>query len=364
MVLVNTATVFSTCRQEEGLLARAVDFLYGRSAVLFVMLSGVGVALASRRARASGSAAGLGRVRWMLMRRGLVLFAMGWVFRRVWTPDILHFYGAYLTAAAMLLSASSRLLWGTAAVLLTTAALLFVTAGGDPSLRPWLDERIGLFAALDDLAVSGFYPVFPWLAFLLVGLWAGRSGLFQRGVPRWRTGAAAAAVFLASEAVSQWQPEVAAGAEPGLWGLVSAMEVFPVSPLFALSAGALALTVIVWSAAAMDHPLFSRLLAPLRFTGRLTLSLYVGHILLWVGVHGTLASRGVEDVPLGHAAMGAFAVCLASAMIAPLWCRRFGRGPLEALLRRLSFSGTPLPGRPWGASPSAPLEPEVVPHDG
>lgn len=181
------------------LLAEQVN---GRAAALFVFLAGVGIALLSARSRASGDRAAIRADRLSLFKRALFLFATGLGFRQLWEFDILHFYGVYLLAAALLLTAPSRVL---AALGIALAALFPVLYYMVPSYLgiPFWDTT-SAFTVRDiaiDLFFQGYHPVAPWLAFLLAGMIVGRLDLADRAVRR-RLLVGGVALALIAEAIS------------------------------------------------------------------------------------------------------------------------------------------------------------------
>jgi uncharacterized membrane protein YeiB len=92
---------------------------------------------------------------------------------------------------------------------------------------------------------------------------------------------------------------------------------------------------------AVAHP---RLQTPLAATGRLSLTLYVAHLVpfwlwfdeRWDGYHGH---------PPATAVLAPVAIFAVFVLAAVLWTRRFDRGPLEAGLR-IAASWTPVRAQP------------------
>ncbi|WP_233558132.1 heparan-alpha-glucosaminide N-acetyltransferase domain-containing protein [Alginatibacterium sediminis] len=89
MVIVN----FKIAMQAESgskFLLWSTALLEGRASALFVMLAGIGVSLLLRRGM-SGRRSELLACRRSLVKRGLVLIALGLLFIPIWPADILHF---------------------------------------------------------------------------------------------------------------------------------------------------------------------------------------------------------------------------------------------------------------------------------
>ena len=69
-------------------------------------------------------------------------------------------------------------------------------------------------------------------------------------------------------------------------------------------------------------------------TGQLALTTYVAHVLVGMG---TLEAMGrLEDQTLGWAVSTSLVFSIAAIISSWLWRRRFSRGPLEALMRRIA----------------------------
>nr|WP_254428717.1 MULTISPECIES: DUF418 domain-containing protein [unclassified Ruegeria] len=77
-------------------------------------------------------------------------------------------------------------------------------------------------------------------------------------------------------------------------------------------------------------------LAPALTTpGRMSLTLYMAHILIGIGIleaagllNGSLSALQIVTYALGF--------CAVSSVLAVIWARKFKRGPLEALMRRVT----------------------------
>jgi uncharacterized protein len=76
-------------------------------------------------------------------------------------------------------------------------------------------------------------------------------------------------------------------------------------------------------------------LAPLVATGQMALTLYVAHVVIGLGIFEVFGLReGRRTVAFSIVWSATF--CVASVIFAALWRRKFLRGPLELLLRRLA----------------------------
>ena len=168
MMIINFNETIARSYEGSGLLLYFVRFIPGRAAVAFVMLAGVGMSLMSRRARLSGDPVLRRKVQANLFRRAAMLFVTGMLFIIVWEGDILHFYGVFLLAGAILLFRPSYWLWGLIVLLNIGFIAMLLTfsysAGWD-----WTDLSFTDFWSLKgyvrNLIYNGWFPVFPLVQF-------------------------------------------------------------------------------------------------------------------------------------------------------------------------------------------------------
>lgn len=306
-------------------LQAGVEALSGRAAALFVVLAGMGLALATRKLRGSEL------WKWVA-RRALFLVAIGGLNLMVFPPDILHYYAVYFVLGALVLSVPRAFWpWITAGLVLTwpLLALTFDYNAG------WHWPTL-TYEPLDSTAVlvrhtlfNGWHPLFPWGAFLVWGLWLQGLQLDQtRTAQRLLAGGVVTALLgFALNRVgiahlgAQWH---------GLLGL----QPLPPSPLYVLTAGSIATALIGLALLAVRGSCRWQWLMPM---GRMTLTLYLAHILIGMG---TMEALGLLP-PLGQS--GLWEVVGAAALFAVLaggfawaWSLRFRQGPVEGLMRWLT----------------------------
>lgn len=303
-----------------------------RFAATFVTLAGIGITLLTRRRRDSGDRAAISAVRWTLVRRGVLLYLFGFFLDWVWPGTILVFYGAFFLAGALLFTLRSRWLVaiGTSATLAAAAiqwwALDRAANGHDTS---WLldgsaTERRSPLNLLYDMFVRGTHPLLPWLLFLCMGIVLGRMLplAFMRRYQLGAVGAMLLAVgYLLREALALHP--VLESTTPYDRGLLYSLTT--------VGSTLLALAVVGAVANATSASFVTRALA---VAGRTTLTLYVGHVLVfnllvdWLDV--------VQPAALGTALVFALVYWVIAVTVAVVWNRRFGIGPLEWVYRRFS----------------------------
>lgn len=319
----------------------AVNALLGRPAALFVMLAGVGLSLMAAGARRAGYGAAMRHLRIRLVKRSVLLFAAGMVLMEWWASDILHFYAVFLLLGTALVSLSSRWLAGWILFFVSVAAAVINFTEENllaDTLFPALPGFFQPAQLIDELSITGVYPLFPWAAFFIFGMWLGRQDLNDPTL-RKRCVIWAASAFCIAGVLSwlcdRWFLDAAMAAQvdpPVYW---FEMNPFPSTPFFVLSAGSGAVITIVLCVVAADRLKHSIGLIVIAETGRFSLTLYILHL--------SIALAGAEWIAGTPVAQTAWGLMLlsggffgAGGLVAHVWLRYFSHGPLEWVLRRLS----------------------------
>lgn len=322
----------------------------GRASALFAFLAGVGLALAN-----GGSTAPRGpalRRAWAgTAVRAALLIIVGFVLGTLdsGVAVILVYYGALFLLAMPFLGLGARVLlplaavWAVATPLVSHALRIDAPLGtyGDPIVESLAEPG----ALLEQLTLTGYYPVLPWLAYLLAGLGVGRLALASRTVAaRLLIGGAALAItsYLTSwlilrGGVMERLVEAGTGIHPtsrpftdgvlntsfygtspttSWWWLtvVSPHTATPFDLLHTIGTSAAILGLMLLLARRLRA-----VLSPLAAIGSMTFTLYTLHVVLLA----TAVPRELEYAVLIHIAI-VFAVAVP-------WRRFVGRGPLEAL---------------------------------
>lgn len=298
-----------------------------RFAATFVLTAGVGVTLFTRSA---ATPAAITARRWTLARRGLVLYATGWIVDREWPGTILPFYGAMFMLAALLFTLRTAVVAavGTlAAVAGAAVAWWGLEQRLDGEDTSWLHNpnRATPHGLLFDTVVNGTHPLLPWLAFFCAGIVLGR--LLR--TDWWRPAAVATGFTLYALAVI-----ISSGAGDGTRAVVLAStDPFDRGLLYtagALGTALIGFAVVSWLA---ERFVGTVPVEALRHAGAMTLTLYLLHILVFRAAVGwlNLVEPGGLATPLTFA--GVFWVV---AIAAGWWYhRRVGIGPAEYVYRRL-----------------------------
>ncbi|GGG45237.1 hypothetical protein GCM10011374_04440 [Kocuria dechangensis] len=326
----------------------------GRSAALFALLAGVGLAFSTggrRRHRGRTTTAdGVG-----LVVRAALIAVLGLLLNTL-LPDeapaynILVYYGMFfllalpflhLPAAALGLLAAAAAVAGPVLVQLLRDDLP-EPVSANPDLADVLAEP---GAVLAQLLLTGAYPALPYLAYLLAGLAIGRLDLSSRRVQGRLIGAGLAVTLSAwltyrlllvegggyarlleatpwmseeqLDAVVLWGPNPDLPTTSWWWLLVPGPHSnTPVSVLEDLGTGMVALGVLL-----LVTRRAGAWLLPLVAMGSMTLTLYSAHL------------AGLSAMVHGSAPVLWFLVHLElAALVAVLWRRSLGQGPLERVV--------------------------------
>jgi uncharacterized protein len=321
MLLVN----FKLAMQSSGgpdWLVGLFHVLEGKASATFVVLAGVSFTLATRAKPADQL------IRWTVCRAAFLL-VVGLLNLMIFPADIIHYYAVYFLLALPWLRVST----------ITLLIVIVVLSGMSLLALLWFDYGRGWdWAALQyvdvwtwqgffrHLVFNGFHPLLPWLVLFLYGLLLARLPLMQQriqcllifaGLCLLLVGSGLSAVF----ADTAWSSLTGTGPiPPG-----------PVYVLMAIGSASCVIGACLWGCARWPNGGWTGLLP----AGRMTLTLYLGHILIGMGILEALDMlHGGHDLifTLGCAvAFLLFGTCFAW-----LWQKRFKYGPLEMLMRKLT----------------------------
>ncbi len=364
--LIGMMTVHVISSQNpDGTASTAGLVLSGRSAALFAVLAGVGLALMSSRTSDALTLSWTRRA--VAVRAGLIIVLGAFLaLMNHGVAVILVNYGLMFLLALPFLRLGAKALAGLAAgfALLGPAALylwqnaLRETLSSQPE-RLWhsptfLDLSDSPETFVDpgtlalDLTVTGYYPLLVWPAYFFAGMAIGRLNLrrLSTAAALAAAGAAgAAATYLIGWAtvetsgmfghlqqLSGYEPHEVQGAletndhllpfitHPAWFGLVTPHQGSPVDLIHTLSTSMLTLGVLLLIAAALPW-----LTAPLAGAGAMPLTLYTAHLLVLAVWH---PSEDLQETVTPPMLWTGFIVAFLVLGLVKVLVKR--RGPLEA----------------------------------
>ncbi len=346
----------------DGTVSAAYRIASGRSAALFAVLAGVGLALASggttppRGRRLAAAAAGTLARAGVLLLVGLQLGGLG-----SGVAVILVFYALLFVVAVPFLALPARVLlplgaaWAVLAPVLSQAIRPFMPVQSFNSPAP--EALANPVDLLREVAITGYYPVLTWTAYLLAGLGLGRLALTSSRVSRtvllggallavtaWFASwwllhsggglkeleaAGAAGTPLADRVLETAVTTSFYGTTPtSTWWWLAVVAPHSGSPFDLLHT--IGTSCVVLGAMLLLARVAARVLVPLAAIGSMTFTLYTLHVVLL----STALPRTVPYTYLWH-------VLIAVAIAVP-WRSFIGRGPLEALAAFASRSAAGL----------------------
>ena len=312
----------------------------GRASALFVMLAGIGVSFLTKKARESTDKSFEVKSRLSLIKRGLLLVVVGLIYTPIWYADILHFYGFYFLLAAVIFMKSNK------SLLLIATTIVFVF----PILMLFFDyEKNWIWSTLTyenfwsfdgmfrRIMFNGFHPVFPWSAFLVFGMWLGRLDLSKNKVRN---------RLLVGSLITLFVTEVSFFLIRTILGDGSALEatseeviflfstsIIPPLPQYIISAGSSAVIVLIGSLYFSEHFAESNISKWLHQTGQLSLTLYVAHVIIGMGI---LESNGLlGNQTIDFSLLSSLIFCICGVGFSVVWLMYFRNGPLEWIFRKV-----------------------------
>ena len=314
----------------------AVGPLSTRFAATFVLVAGMGITLLTNRSRASGDRAAIRDDRWRLVRRGVLLYAVGLLIEWIWHGTILFFYGAFFVVGALLFTLAIRwlvVIGAAGAVAGAGIAWFRVEQRIDGHDTSWLDPQITSPRNLLLRTFVGYtHPLLPWLAFLCAGIVLGRF-LPLAARHRVRVLVAGLALFAGSYAVNfvALRSLDDFGDSSIRWRDLLSTAPFDRGLLY--TAGTLGSSLVAFVGISWIADRFST--APLttafQHAGQMTLTLYVGHVLFFNAVvhwYHFVGSTGLDTALVLSVVYWLFAIAFGA-----WWHRFIGAGPLERLYR-------------------------------
>ncbi|MCR9099402.1 MAG: heparan-alpha-glucosaminide N-acetyltransferase domain-containing protein [bacterium] len=339
MIIVNFKTVMVA--ESESLLYQALNLLSGKAAALFVTLAGVGMTLMYSSAQRKKDTGRVKKIRLDLLKRALFLFVTGLSYYFIWPADILHYYGVYMTIGVLLLAASTRLLQGISLLIVLSYMLLLVVFDYEAGWNWSTLEYEGFLTPsgfFRHLFFNGFHPVFPWVAFLLTGIWVGRINLRDQK-KRTRLAIRSLLTFIVFTSLSAFlKSQTSHFPAPEAEALNSLLGTGPMPPtlFYMFSAGGLSVFLIIVSVQVCFSFPEPRWIGYLVSTGQLALSNYFFHVVIGMVAIELLFGRLEQAFSVEFAFGYALAFSVLLVWFSHRWRKKYKRGPLEALMRRVT----------------------------
>ncbi|WP_461145469.1 heparan-alpha-glucosaminide N-acetyltransferase domain-containing protein [Salinifilum aidingensis] len=348
---------------------------HGRAAILFAVLAGISIAIMSgSREPAVGRSWRKALVR--IGTRAVLMLALGLVMNQVFIVPvwiILAYYGGFFLLSLPFLRMRAGSLGLLAAFMIAFAPVVswWIRSAYFPKTlmdTPLNDLDFAMLTSLSGigefavtLMLTGVFPTFIWIGYVLAGMALGRLDLTSLAVARRLTfgGAALAAVAY----VSSWLTLYAFGGINRIYATIQSyadadgvavndflhLNLFRIqgtpptdTPAWLLlpyahvgtpfnGAAGVGLSLLVIGGCMWLQPYTARFMKPFAAVGAISLTCYVGHLvvmqLLWGGEPNSTATN-------------ALLFLAGSVLFAVLWQRWYGQGPLEKFVAKISSRAT------------------------
>ena len=310
-----------------------------RFAATFVLIAGIGVSLLTQRVRASNNHADIRHARIVLLRRGTLLYFLGYFVQWIWPGTILFYYGAYfIIAAAVFAWSTKRLIALGGASIIIAAGLSWWRASQllDGNNTRWLSPSPN---SPRNLLIRTFvdytHPVFPWIAFFIAGIMLGRH-IHRFTEIRLRLMFASILLMLATHAANFLFTPSSQISDRN-FVLAKLLSTQPLDRGILFSLGTLATAVVALCLVSLvveraPHLALTQLLAR---AGRMTLSVYLLHVVFFNLVVHRL--HWVGGTGLDTALVLSMLFYVVALFISSWWNTYFGLGPAERVYR--AFGG-------------------------
>ena len=312
----------------------------GKAAATFVVLAGVGIALMTNGSFREKKREEMKKKQVQLLKKAFFLFVVGVSYTWIWPADILHYYGVYMVFALFFMYLPLRQLLSSSLLIVfifPTLLLVFdYEYGWDfKALSYW--DMWSFNGFVRNLLFNGFHPVFPWVAFIIFGIWLGRQELSNSKVQR-RLFTRALIAFVCIQLISillQTSMDRIVPNESESLGILFGTVPMPPLPLYMLNGASIATMIIIGSIWIGTNFEFSWWAQALKSTGQLALTFYVAHVVVGLGVIEIFGSQDFGEYSIGFSLGYALVFSLGCVLFAKVWLRNNEVGPLEYVMKRL-----------------------------
>jgi len=188
-----------------------------------------------------------------------------------------------------------------------------------------------------NLFYNGFHPVLPWASFMFFGFWFGRQDLrneaFIKKALKWSVGG-----FVLVQLTSWMSIEVLSDGDEILYEELTSIlgtSPMPPLPLYMINGISVAVLVMTLSILIAKRVGLSRVITSLANMGKLSLTFYVVHVIVGMGLIEVIAPDQFGEFSLGFSISYALGFSLCCIVFANLWLRNYKSGPLEWCMKQI-----------------------------
>ncbi len=338
MIIVNFKIVFGS----KGLkwLQTLTSILDGKAAATFVVLAGVGIAFITNKALKTNNDTALHKKKLKIIKRAILLFAIGLSYLFIWPADILHFYGIYMLVTLLFIKKEPLFILIAALLIILAYPLLFICFSYDTFWDFKTFEYFNFWTFngfLRNLFYNGFHPVMPWVAFMLIGLWFGKQNLNDTLFIK-KTIGISLGLFLLLKGISMGFITLLSIEDSST--TLELSHVFGTSPMpplpfYMLTASSFAIFIIsscLFISKKLQNNIIIKALAKM---GQLALTFYVAHVIIGMGLIEVISLK-VGDYSLIFSVSYALLFSLCCILFSVFWLKYKTVGPLEWIMKKLT----------------------------
>jgi uncharacterized membrane protein YeiB len=340
MFIVNFNFCFGSF-QDQTPLGQFLNLFIGNSTAIFIICAGMGVSLMTNRISAYTNAE-KEKFKSIILKRSWFLFAIGLLLYNWWPADILHFYSGYMHIAAFILFVPKRyfLLAAIIAIIIFHILLFIIPieTSWDFTTYKYADFWT-IKGFLRNTFYNGWNSAFPWIAYFLLGMWLGKVN-WQAPKIRAKIFTVAVVIFVLFEGLRKYS--IYKQFDKNILDYINYNYFPPYLPFMLITASfaLMVITVCIWLGDKFSE---SSIVKWLSYTGKMTLTNYVQH--LTIGILILQALTGITytgflqtEMPLTPLYIFCYSIIyfIVSVVLSTIWTKKFKRGPLEMLMRKIS----------------------------
>lgn len=339
MILVNFKMVLG--QKGDTWLKPFSSLLEGKAAATFVVLAGIGIAFMTNSAVSQKNLDKIKIAKKRILKRALFLFVIGLSYIVIWPADILHFYGIYMLITLLLIQNNPKkiLYVAISIILMYPLLLLFLNyeSGWNFLSLEYVDFWTfkGFFR---NLFFNGFHPVFPWTAFMLIGLWFGKQNLNNTSFVK-KVAWISLFIFIVIQIISKLAISFLSDESFTVTEeLESILGTDPMAPLPIYMISGSSISIFIISTCILISRNFENnfIIKALKKTGQLALTFYVAHVILGMGLIEVISNKKLGEHSLNFSITYGLLFSFGCIVFAILWTKYKKSGPLEWIMRKVT----------------------------
>jgi len=338
MIIVNFKIAFGDKGNESFKLFAGI--FEGKAAATFVVLAGIGIAFMSNNAVKSKNKQKINIARIKILKRAVILFAIGLLYTPIWVADILHFYGIYMLFTLLLLSSSKKIILSSALFLILLYPILMLIWNYDTGWNFETFNYLDFWSPLGfirNLFYNGFHPVIPWTAFMFIGLWFGKQDLTDNKFIK-KSLWISLSIFIVTILISKILITLLSNGNQiiaiDLQQIIGTNPMPPL-PIYMISGSSIAIFIISLSILISQKFKKNIVISALHKTGQLALTFYIAHVIIGMGIIELLNPLKMGKYPIEFSVAYAIFFSLLCVLFAIIWLKYKKIGPLEWIMSKI-----------------------------